>query len=1127
MTTAMQHIPNATVQASAGSGKTYLLVSRIIQLLLTGNRPGSILAITFTRKAAAEMQQRLMQRLLSLSKSNDIELTQQLTDLAITPSAVNQLHARRLYEQLLRTEHPVKTTTFHAFCQDLLRRFPLEANIPAGFELAEQTSDLYDAAWEALMSEAAVDERAVLATSLDRLFKQLSLFNTRNALFSFLQQRSDWWSYTLGQLDAVGFATARLALQLEIEPGQDPLQTYLLNESNLQALKTILHYLLKRDNKTSQQQAQELDQALAQTVSTKQSYALVRNVFLNKKGEPRAVSRTKAMDKVFGEQGSDEFIATHACCCEQIKATDAAIAAQQTYAMTSAWYIAGDALLQHYQRLKQEQRLLDFTDLEWQSYLLLTHSDNATWVQYKLDNRIDHLLIDEFQDTNPTQWQLILPLLHEFESSQDERRRSVFLVGDAKQSIYRFRRAEPRLFTTASRWLTEQLQAETIPLNKSWRSAPAVTDFVNTLFGEGRLHAQLSDFKTHETVHQKLWGKITLLPLKGEQEEVDVETDSSLRNPLLKAKSSYSNTLQNSEGEQIAIIIKQLIETKTILGQGDNARPARYSDVLLLLRSRTHVGEFEQALRQAGIPYLGAERGTLLDALEVMDLVNLLQWLITPYDNHALAGILRSPLFSVSDADLLLLANHGSGNWQERLANLAAELPSDSPLLRAHRLLQQWQARAGHIPVHDLLDQIFSEGNVLARFNAAFPPTLRSRVASNLTRLLELALEMDSGRYPSLTRFISWLKVLRQQSADAPNEPPSIGQQDRVRLLTIHEAKGLEAPIVFIVDTARPLAKRTAHAALVDWPAENNRPESFLLTGRKDDLDHFSLDQLSKQQAKEQTEEANLLYVAVTRAQQLLYLSGTRPQRGKELGWYAAVCEQYELEPLALEKAHVLHETNTPPTNIKTGHIIDVGNEISIDPRLSQPLKFNFTEREIAPSIMQGLPDELSAHIGDEDGRLRGIAIHYLLEHLSIQPDAVDTALIKTAQALALDKDDAQLLAWWQETKALLHNETLQYLFNPKYYERAYNEVPILYQYHGRTVHGIIDRLVITGDTAYIIDYKTHEQADVENMPILAQHYAQQMKWYRDGVKQLWPDYSPEPQLLFTSTATIWPMTLP
>jgi len=1126
MTTAMQTIPNATVQASAGSGKTYLLISRIIQLLLAGTKPGSILAITFTRKAAAEMQQRLMQRLLLLSKSHDNELAMQLSGLGITPSAENQLRARSLYEQLLRTEQPVKTTTFHAFCQDLLRRFPLEANVPAGFELVEQTADLYDAAWEALMNEAAQEDTAALAASLDRLFKQQSLFNTRSALFSFLQQRSDWWSYTLAQDDAVDYASTRLARQLQIQTGQDPLPRFLQDESNQQALKRVLHYLLKRANKTSQQQADDLDQALAQTASAQQCYRLIRNVFLTKQGEPRSVPRTKAMDKALGESGSDEFIATHAHCCERIKATDEALAAQHTYTMTSAWYRAGAALLQHYQRIKQEQRLLDFTDLEWQSYLLLTQHDNATWVQYKLDNRIDHLLIDEFQDTNPTQWQLILPLLHEFETGRDDRMRSVFLVGDAKQSIYRFRRAEPQLFTTASHWLTNRLQAETIPLNKSWRSSPAVIDFVNTLFGEGPLHAQLSDFHTHQTVHEQLWGKVTLLPLKGEQDAGDDDSETIWRNPLLAPKTRYKHAVQDSEGKYIATIIRDLIENRTILGQANGARPARYSDVLILLRSRTHVGEFEQALRQAGIPYLGAERGTLLDALEVIDLVNLLQWLITPYDNHALAGILRSPLFSVGDDELLRLANHGTGNWQARLAALAEELPPHAPLVRAQRLLQQWQARAGHIPVHDLLDQIFSEGNVLARFNAAFPASLRPRVSSNLTRLLELALEMDSGRYPSLTRFISWLKILRQQSTDAPNEPPGIGQQDRVRLLTIHEAKGLEAPIVFIVDSARPLAKRTAHAALVDWPADEDQPASFLLTGRKEELDRFTLDQLGKQQAKAQIEETNLLYVAVTRAQQLLYISGTRPQRGKNLGWYGEIGQRYTLEPLSLEHAQVLHETNAAPVYSATDETMGDKVAGNIDPRLSQPLQIGFTEREIAPSMMRGSPGELSDYKGDEDGRVRGIAIHRLLENLLARPDDADGALIKTAQSLALEQMDAQLIAWWHEARSLLQKEELQYLFNPQHYAQAYNEIPIHYQYHGRTVHGIIDRLVLTGDTVYIIDYKTHEQVDSETIAMLAQHYQQQMKWYIEGVKRLWPDYTPQAQLLFTATATICPITL-
>jgi ATP-dependent helicase/nuclease subunit A len=1104
---------NATVHASAGSGKTYLLVSRIIRLLLEGARPEAILAITFTRKAAAEMQERLLQRVFELAASETHKLERSLEELALDPRQPAILDkARNLYENLLRNPQPVQTTTFHAFCQDLLRRFPLEANVPPGFELLDQTGALRDEAWEALMVEASNQPVAPVSLALANLFTELGVANTKTALNGFLTHRSDWWAYTLDETDPVAMACQALEKQLEVDWAVEPRQNLLDDAAVKQALHEFIALLGKHSNDSNQKTQQTIERALDPQTDLQTRYTELWNAFFTKSGECRSRKSNQTLIKKLGEQGAARLLELHQQFCEQLGAVQKQLAARATLQINSDWYQAGERYLDHYQRIKREQRLLDFTDLEWNTFLLLNHADNALWVQYKLDSRIEHLLIDEFQDTNPTQWHLVKPLLEEMASQADAPTRSVFLVGDAKQSIYRFRRAEPRLFDNASQWLETELDAISYPLNKSWRSAPAIINFINRTFASGVLHSRLSQFDSHSAHYQQRWGCVTMLPLAAEPEAEQAE-QIGLRNPLQMPRPEVHSQRYQREAQTIAVTIQQLIKEATPIGDENNARPVRYSDILILLRSRTHIAEFEKALREANIPYLGAERGTLLDSLEVNDMINLLQWLNMPHDDLALAGVLRSPLFAVSDNDLMRLKQTGRDSWWERLETYRSENKDDSPLFRAHRLLSQWRKLAGHIPVHDLLDRIYSEGQVLIRFGAAFPLHLQARVNANLTRLLELALEMDSGRYPSLMRFIHWLNELRQQQ-DAPDEPVSSGEMDRVRLMTIHAAKGLEAAVVFLVDAARALPARNAYSVLQDWPVDQSRPSCLLLNPVQQQRDALCNKLLEQKQHDELREETNLLYVALTRSCQLLYISGSQPQRGEQLSWYGDIARQYELDPLKLDTPQVLETSNTPPATVAK-QPLGRKQKLQVDPRLSQPLQVAETYRDIAPS-RQLANQQATGAVVDEDGRVHGILIHRILELLC---ESAETNPQTIVTQLGRQVDASELETCWNEAQHIWQYPALQVFFDPKHFKQAFNEVPILYRQENTTVHGVIDRLLLTETEALVIDYKTHRHARPDNLSQLAEVYFEQLNYYRKGVQQLWPSLPVRALLLFTACA--------
>jgi len=1184
---------SATVSASAGTGKTWLLVTRLIRLLLAGARADGILAVTFTRKAATEMQTRLNARLLEMARCEPAELMAMLEQIEVPTDEATLKRATTLYEDLLRSPFTVKTTTFHAFCQDILRRFPLEAGIPPGFELVESTADLQQAAWDALCVDASHEPDGKIAQAIEHLLTACNgLSGTQTALNSFLNHRSDWWAFSETQAEPLRFATDRLATQLKVSADDNPEQDF-FSTTLATTLAEFVTLLQKHPGKKNTGYLEALAIARDGNEPIDKRFVHCCQAFLTASGSPLARKESKAQGKSMGDAGQQRFLELHSEVCSRIVDILAARNAIATLARTSAWYRAGIALLEHYQHLKTEQRVLDFSDLEWQAYCLLTHSDNVQWIQYKLDQRIDHLLIDEFQDTNPTQWRLLLPLLEELAASEDNRGRSVFLVGDNKQSIYRFRRADPALFDTAQNWLQEHLQAVSQPLDTSWRSADAIMQFVNRVFDEGPLQFQLKQFSTHTTHLPTLWGQVEFLPLikaadMEQAESPDENAAPIMRNPLQTPRLLPVDQRHYYEGKQIAQRISQLMFCNTMTGPATAARPLQYSDIIILMRNRTHAADYERALRETGIPYIGANRGTLLDSQEARDLVNLLDILVTPFNNLALASLLRSPLFDCSDEDLMALARVKEGHWVARLDTLANDttlaLPDTHPLHRAHQLLCNWRQHVGKMPVHDLLDRIFCEGDVMNRYHSAYPEHLRHRVEANLTRFIELALEIDSGRYPTIGNFVSRLRALREKQQDAPDEGMPMQAVARVRLMTIHASKGLEASVVFVADTTNATSSSRAYDALVDWPTDSPRPNCFLLTGKKSNHDPFTSNVLEQHAQAEARENANLLYVAVTRAKQWLYLSGCYPSRGSELGWYGLMQAPFQSsandtssDVMAEENAeNTDHPSQDSKSDVEPGIVLtsgtaalhsrkQVAKQSSKQTGILEQPKHTLADAEdaiatpdvpqlslnldldlappprktlIAPSRIVGFSKTPAINHTDPDGRTRGIAIHRMLQLLCEQAQNIPQ---RVSNELALAADDPQIATWFTIASQVFQAKTFSHLFDPRHFIEAYNEIPLHYNVNNvgdvnngvnddkntrtssQTVYGIIDRLVVCDDCVWLVDYKTHriENGQGSDYETLAERYRPQMEYYRTGITRLWPDLPVKAGLLFTD-GMVW-----
>lgn len=1113
---------NATVSASAGTGKTWLLVARMVRLLLAGTPPHGIMAVTFTRKAAGEMRVRLYERLADMAMADEATLDHRLTELGETPSPALRERARHLHEKLLMTPRGPRITTFHAFCQELLARFPIEADVPPGFELMEDTGLLAMTAWDALCAEAAGEPGGTTAEALDTLFAIGSGPDaTRDLLMELFRRRADWWAYTSGQTDRIHFATEQLRTLLAIDPAHDPANEFWqAARVPLERIREVLH---ARGNKADPANVEKLDRAFGET-DPAATLELVTPVLLTQAGTIRAEKASNALAKKVGSEAAERFATEFQAAGEALLAARDALLRRENLALNEAWFRAGERLLDHYEKLKTEQRLLDFADLEWRAWRLLHDGEHAEWIQYKLDARIDHLLVDEFQDTNPTQWHLLRPLLEELAAGVDpERPRSVFLVGDPKQSIYRFRRADPRLQTTASEWLHDHIHAHPVTLDRSRRSAPPIITLVNHLFGSAPLAEKLGNFRSHATSREGLPGRVELLPPiepdrdKGDSRETDDSGWPRLRNPLTEPTPWTTTTRHYAEGLALARRLCALISDGTRIEDDGESRPLHWGDVMLLVRSRNHVADYEQALRDAGIPYIGSERGTLLDSLEVRDLEALLEVLQAPFSDLSLARVLRSPVFAATDEDLIELAGAGTNTtWWERLPDAAAGRPGDDPLARAARLLPHWRTLAGKLPIHDLLDRIQHEGEVAARYHAVTPGHLRARAIANLNRFLELALEVDAGRYPSLVHFLDHLEQLRERASDAPDEPPAAGGR-RVRVLTIHAAKGLEAPVVCLADTAADPPGGKGARVLVDWPTEAEQPRRFALLASAKRADGALATVVASENAAEARERANLLYVATTRARQMLLISATMPARGNpdETGdgdrWYPVLRKAMHEAGAAEQEDGALVLGDSLPTSPTAA--ADATEPGDADAVLPPPVAARADDPPL-PSATDN--DAVTGHTEPSLALVRGTVLHRMLERLA-RGEAV-----ASAQALASDcvpqPDNNRLSSWLAEARAAIAHPEMAELFDPDGHDQAWNEVPVSWRDGtGRTISGVIDRLVRQGRQFTIIDYKTHEGVTRDSAESVAAGYTAQLAAYAEGVRRLWPDANVRAVVLFTA----------
>jgi ATP-dependent helicase/nuclease subunit A len=1098
---------SVVVEACAGSGKTWLLVSRIVRLLLDGAQPSQILAITFTRKAAQEMQARLQLWLRDLAMGDENSVRKFFAERGIPELSDEQLQrARGMYKEVLLAQPGITISTFHGWFMQVMQRAPLNSDVMQGMSLLERAGAEQEEAWEELLEQMRKQPEGAGAQYMQWLFGECGLFNTRKLLFNFLGKRAEWWAYTQGQEDALMFALDNLHTGLGVDMEFDPVADWGMCGNSEEVFFAFVRQLAGNGTATQKDKASEMERAWTDS-KHEARFENVQPLLFTRTGDPRSFKPTKMQD-------AEAFLVTREALFSSLQDVRDTLAEQQAYRLNEAVLHCGVAFLERYQALKAQKQQMDFSDLEWQLCRLLQQSEHAETMQYKLDSRYRHVLLDEFQDTNPLQWHILRSW---FDASVAvDSQPTVFVVGDPKQSIYRFRRADARLFGVAREYLKEHFAAHELHNNHTRRNAPAVLAAVNAVFAD---HPEgFVDFEPHTAEHTGLPGYVMALPLavaeqQGREETVD-DAPLVLRDPLTTPRGEAEEGGRQKEAVQFADMLETIANDWSVNDEGDTRR-ATYGDIMVLVRSRTHLQVYEEALRAKHIPFISSRRGGLLDTLEAEDVQALLMFLITPFADLALAQVLRTPIFACSDADLMLL---GVGNWELGIGSLdlgfsgagggesvvgltksqiqnpksswwsrlqhAAIQGSASPVLqRAHRLLQRWLALADKLPVHDLLDRIYFEGDVLARYSAVLPVEMRAKVTANLHAFMKMALDIDAGRYPSLPRFLQDLRELRDSSDDAPDEGKLGTAGDAVRIYTVHESKGLEAPIVWLLDANSEKKNKDGNDVLLDWPTHEERPLHFSLYADQASRGKKRAPLFEQDAAQQAREEMNLLYVAMTRAQQVLIVSGNSKGEDKEEkkqapSWYDRIAaEVSEIQnPLTVGAALTANEIIGNANRQQAG---------SYDAILLPPI----------------LPTGKRASRNTAQQQ-RGIWLHALLQHLTqISP------LPRAGEGLGV-RDDAQradlqqrlvipsteIDTLWQQARHLLTLPLLARFFDAKQYRSASNEMPYI---NAKGELKRIDRLVEFDDEVWVLDYKLGDSED-------AARYRVQMQEYRTAMQTVY-----------------------
>ncbi len=1119
------------VAASAGTGKTKVLTDRLLVLMLGGADPSRLLCLTFTRAAAAEMANRINAKLAGWTTMPPGQLAQELVALTGRyPRDYEMARARQLFARVLELPGGVKIATIHAFCQSLLRRFPLEAGVPPEFVVIDvRTAKAALAEAAAAVINAARDEGDAaggLAEALSVVARYAPEERFLELMSAIAAERGKLAAALMNGEEAL---RRRMCDAFGIAPDvrRDTLTAAFCapgaaDEAGLRAACAAL----AMGSKTDQERGLVLARWCAEPDGRRDLLDPYIAFFLTEKQAIRQSLITRGAART-SDADVDRILQTEA---ERVLRFVCERAGVATIEATIALVRLGAALLRAYDRQKQLHGLLDYDDLVRKTLALLRRPDVVPWVLFKLDGGLDHILVDEAQDTNPEQWEIVAALAAEFFAGEGAgaRTRTVFAVGDVKQSIYSFQGADPQAFVAMREHFAERVSAArqrwaVVPLEISFRAAAPLLRGVDAVFrnADAADGVSLDGMPIHHVAARaghagivELWPPVPADP----PDDRDDPAGPVRRRPEPRTRLAAAIA---------ATIAGWLDRGERLEARGRAIRPG---DIMVLVRRRNDfVGDLLRALKQRNVPVAGADRLTLAAEMAVRDLIALGHFLLLPEDDLTLATVLKGPLFGLSEDDLFLLAqNRGNAKLWDRLRAFAAK---DLMMRDAAERLRALLARADFVPPFELYAEVLSAGGG----RRAMLERLGPEAADPIEEFLALALAYERDHVPSLQGFLRWLV------AEELEVKRDFGERlrDEVRILTVHGAKGLEAPVVFLPDTMQLPENRvnllwSEPEGLPLW-----RPQAGLTAP-------FYSAQRAALRRRHLQEYRRLLYVALTRAEDRLYVCGWQTQKPTREApcWHTLCLTGWEgiAERFDYDARHLLGEEDgwsgqglrirgiqesapryeTVPAGARAAGERPAWAHRPPPPEPTPP-------RPLLPSRPSGPePATLSPlSLSGRDRFKRGLLVHRLLQSLPELPadqreSAVKHYLALPAHRLGADEQDEIC----GEVMGVLRDPRLTDLWGPD--SRA--EVPVVGLIPGaapgteHALSGQIDRLVATPQRVLIVDFKTVRPAPASEEAVPAV-YLRQLATYRAALERIYPDRPVDCAILWTDGPLLMPIS--
>jgi ATP-dependent helicase/nuclease subunit A len=1094
---------SAWVTANAGSGKTHVLVQRVLRLLLEGTPPSRILCLTFTKSAAANMSGRVFRTLARWTSLDDDALTKAITDAgAPAPDKDRLALARRLFARTIESPGGLKIETIHSFCGRLLRMFPFEANVAAGFRvLDERESELLRNDARTIALRRAAQDPAAAATlrnlaietggeGLDALLRQAQGFRTA------INEAIEYW----GGLKAYDQA---LRARLGLAPNEDAeaVETSMLHGLGDKAAKLRVAAELDEGSVTDKKRAIALREAI-NLADRAEALAAYLTIFFTADGKPRGGDSgglvTKALAKKFpllDEQLRNEQ--------SRLIGLRERLKAARTVARSNGLIDIAERVLSAYARLKAERGLLDFDDLIERATALLIRAD-AAWIHYKLDSGIDHILVDEAQDTSHAQWEILRQLAEDFTSGKSarEKPRTFFAVGDDKQSIFSFQGAAPEMFADMRRQLKKRhddagMPFEPVALTVSYRSSKIVLDSVDGVFAvENTWRGLTADEEPpppHVAYRSHLPGLVEIWPtIAGEKETPDsgwrlpIDSPTSHDPPVLLARRIAG---------VIADWLKPSSPERVYDSEAAMLRPIRPGDVLIMVRTRGAFFEaIIRALKDANVRTLGADRLLLGDHIAVMDLVAAGKAALNPDDDLSLAATLKSPLIGLDDDDLIALAP----NRKASLAQALADHP-DEKYRAISRRLDAWRERARILEPYDFYARLLGEeGGRRAMLRRLGP-----EASDAIEEFLSQALSFERRRAPSLLAFLAEF-----EDADVSIKRDMEESSEAVRVMTVHAAKGLEAPIVFLPDTCSAPGGRDDGALFAIAATGANEPRFIVWSPRKAEDPALVAAARGARREAARGEHRRLLYVAMTRAAERLIVAGYHGVRG--------AAEDCWSDMISAGLAEAAIETPSPWSADETILRIGMGaREAALalrgedEPPTSPPDWLTAPvspEPEAAPLTAAPRRAWARASSGEqrqirlEAGRLSHTLLQYLPDIEPARRREAGRNYLAARSANIPASDQGAIL---DRTLAVLDDPRLALLFGPQ----SHAEVAIAAEFPRvgaapTSFAGRIDRLAIAADHIVIADFKSGAPDPAHKTPA---DYVLQLALYRQALAPLYP----------------------